>query len=1010
MFRSTWLNKLLTVKSRSVRRRQSAQNRRRVHLQLEGLEDRITPNAVSMNAADIATLQSDIKTANANPQNQYTITLTGIGNSAKYNLSALPTGSQFLNINNGAQITINGISGNGDTLTAASDNRIFQITKATVSLNNMTLTGGLVTETGSVKGGGAILADSTISGGGAVTLTLNNVTVEQNMVTSNTTAQGGGIFMSGSGNSLKLVNCSVTNNVCASWLNQKGSSTQGGGLYVSGPSNVTISGSTIGGNKAYAGSGNWVNAIAGGTAQGGGAYISSATSVTLTDSILSGDFAQGGVGGGHGLGGGMYVNDCQKFGMSGSTVENNGAGGGSGSNGLVAAVASGGSGVGGGLFVNASGTDMSEIYSSTVKNNIASGGTGEQYFFSGDVGDYGGNGGGAYGGGIAEVGTSGITILSSSFSGNKSVGGGGGNGEKGLSVATAYAGGNGGTGGNAVGGGVFLSNSVANSSANWITNSSFTQNTAQGGDGGDGGDGGANTGATGTGGAGGAGGAASGGWGSGIYVLGAMPLYIVNTTLGANMAQGGNGGTGGAGGTGPTNNGANGATGASGNAVGGGMFSGSPVALMNDTLDENVAKGGTGLAAPTAAGGGVFVSSGDTQFGMVNNILEDNQSGVGPDMLGAMESDSDYNFISNDQAITLAGTHNITNNSTPQLGQLTTDPSTGLDYYPVLSGTAVIGAGTTASNVLDKIAAGEGVPVANITDEIGNPRVRFTASGTLIDMGAVEFPQPPTATTVLPGNPTVSYNSAAQTMSITVGVATPPGGPTVNAGTVSVLLNGSTIGTAQVIAGSATVDLSIPARQAVGSYTLVEQYSGSENLSTGTANGTLTVNPVTSATTVTPGNATVTYNSAAQTTSLTVGVSSLGGPVNGGTVSVLLNGTTIGTAQVVGGSATVNLSIPAGQAGGSYTLVENYSGSANFDPSTANGTLTVSMPPPIVPALVRLFDSIFGGVPTVNSDGTETITDYFFGFPLVVAQFDSSGHFLSATLLGFPLPNWFWNL
>jgi hypothetical protein len=53
-----------------------------------------------------------------------------------------------------------------------------------------------------------------------------------------------------------------------------------------------------------------------------------------------------------------------------------------------------------------------------------------------------------------------------------------------------------------------------------------------------------------------------------------------------------------------------------------------------------------------------------------------------------------------------------------------------------------------------------------------------------------------------------------------------------------------------------------------------------------------------------------------------------------------------------------------------------------------------------VPPLLWLFDSFLGGTETVNSDGTETITDSFFGIPLFVSTYNSAGDLMSVTLFG----------
>jgi hypothetical protein len=54
-----------------------------------------------------------------------------------------------------------------------------------------------------------------------------------------------------------------------------------------------------------------------------------------------------------------------------------------------------------------------------------------------------------------------------------------------------------------------------------------------------------------------------------------------------------------------------------------------------------------------------------------------------------------------------------------------------------------------------------------------------------------------------------------------------------------------------------------------------------------------------------------------------------------------------------------------------------------------------------VPPLLAFFNSLLQGTETVNADGTETITDSFFGIPLIVSTFDSQGNIQDVTLFGF---------
>jgi len=88
--------------------------------------------------------------------------------------------------------------------------------------------------------------------------------------------------------------------------------------------------------------------------------------------------------------------------------------------------------------------------------------------------------------------------------------------------------------------------------------------------------------------------------------------------------------------------------------------------------------------------------------------------------------------------------------------------------------------------------------------------------------------------------------------------------------------------------------------------------------------------------------------------------------------------------------------------------------------TTSAATLTVNAPPPPpappspppspapsapptlnTPPLLAFVNSLFGGgTETVNTNGSVTITDSFFGIPLLVSTFDSSGHLESVFLFG----------
>jgi hypothetical protein len=66
-------------------------------------------------------------------------------------------------------------------------------------------------------------------------------------------------------------------------------------------------------------------------------------------------------------------------------------------------------------------------------------------------------------------------------------------------------------------------------------------------------------------------------------------------------------------------------------------------------------------------------------------------------------------------------------------------------------------------------------------------------------------------------------------------------------------------------------------------------------------------------------------------------------------------------------------------------------------------------PPPALntPPLLSLFDALLHGVERVNGNGTETVTDSIFGFPLFVSIYDGSGDLTSVVLFGIDITSLF---
>jgi ELWxxDGT repeat protein len=85
-----------------------------------------------------------------------------------------------------------------------------------------------------------------------------------------------------------------------------------------------------------------------------------------------------------------------------------------------------------------------------------------------------------------------------------------------------------------------------------------------------------------------------------------------------------------------------------------------------------------------------------------------------------------------------------------------------------------------------------------------------------------------------------------------------------------------------------------------------------------------------------------------------------------------------------------------GNGGGGGGNGNNGGGSGSGGTGTgSSGSLTLNVPP-----LLAFFDALLGGIETVNANGTETITDYLFGLPLLVATFDDSGNLVGVDLFG----------
>jgi hypothetical protein len=327
---------------------------RRTRLVLEHLENRTLPSNYS--AASVSALIADINTAN-NAGGSNTITLTA-PTTSPYVLTAVdnatdgPTG---LPVISGGMKTDNlTVIGNGDTIERSTAPgtpafRLFAVAAGSLTMQNLTLQGGVALGSYVSAEGGGIYNQGT--------LTLSGVIVQDNSAEGtgvNTgpgeNAAGGGIYSSGY---LTLDSTTVQHNLALGgnggpgFLERAGGdggNAFGGGVDVARGTailtNATLSSNTAwggqGGNNPDGDGGNGGNGLGGGLMDG---YWSSDTvtggGVSVVNSTLSFNAAQGGqagnqthasvyIYGGHGFGGGAEV-DAGGLTLSSDTISSNGA-------------------------------------------------------------------------------------------------------------------------------------------------------------------------------------------------------------------------------------------------------------------------------------------------------------------------------------------------------------------------------------------------------------------------------------------------------------------------------------------------------------------------------------------------------------------------------------------------------------------------------------------------------------------------------------------------------------
>ncbi|NEO87252.1 MAG: DUF4347 domain-containing protein [Spirulina sp. SIO3F2] len=204
------------------------------------------------------------------------------------------------------------LDGTGAIVDGNSNERIFDITANTTTIQNLTIRNGSTT----TNGGGIRMADNT-------TLTVLNSTISGNTASN----KGGGIYFGDQG-TLNLSNSSITGNVSALG--------DGGGLSFQDGANITINDSSITNNIAVGNSGG---------DHGGGIYTRYNATVTLTNTMVSGNSS------GRGDGGGIRVDNGSIVTLTNSTITGNSSGDNAG-----------------GIYLHDDG--MLTLINSTVSNNL----------------------------------------------------------------------------------------------------------------------------------------------------------------------------------------------------------------------------------------------------------------------------------------------------------------------------------------------------------------------------------------------------------------------------------------------------------------------------------------------------------------------------------------------------------------------------------------------------------------------------------------------------------------
>lgn len=231
------------------------------------------------------TINPVVTNANDNGEGslRYTITTACPGSTITFDTARVFATPQTITLTSGEMVigknlTINGTGANRLTVSGNHASRIFNINSgATVTLDNLTIANGKVSNDMINRGGGIYNLNST--------LIITNSTLSGNSISGSNAGAGAGIF--NDGGTLTIINSTISGNAASGG----GGLNRGGGIF----NTTNASGSTFNvGNLTIINSTLSDNSTSGGA---GGGIFNNGT-LTITNSTLSGNATNGGAGGG----------------------------------------------------------------------------------------------------------------------------------------------------------------------------------------------------------------------------------------------------------------------------------------------------------------------------------------------------------------------------------------------------------------------------------------------------------------------------------------------------------------------------------------------------------------------------------------------------------------------------------------------------------------------------------------------------------------------------------------